>query len=337
MGTVVLRGTKYRAMVRKAGHKPHSKTFDTAREAKRWIRETEDQLDSMDLHSNKLLLNDLIDKYVKEIAPKRRMAESHLDHDIPSIKNRFNEMTVGDLYGRGLIDWVLKQTDVAGSTAYWHLARLCGVLRQAEFHWNIKVPWKDIRDAKAQLLEAGLLHLPKERDRRVSDAEIAAIKRYMRKRVGGSGCKLIDFCLSSCMRVGEVCRITWNELDIDRRTILIRDRKHPRKKFGNDQRIPLLRGSFEILVSLPKRGDRIWPYHPQYLSKVFRECADKAGIEDVVLHDLRHEGITRMFEAGYQIHEVALVSGHRDWKLLRRYTHLRPEALVEREKQLLAA
>ncbi|RVC42576.1 site-specific integrase, partial [Mesorhizobium sp. M4B.F.Ca.ET.088.02.2.1] len=44
-------------------------------------------------------------------------------------------------------------------------------------------------------------------------------------------------------------------------------------------------------------------------------------------HDLRHEGTSRLFEAGFTIEQVALVTGHKDWKMLKRYTHLKPEEL----------
>jgi len=50
-------------------------------------------------------------------------------------------------------------------------------------------------------------------------------------------------------------------------------------------------------------------------------------IEDLHFHDLRHEGTSRLFEAGFSIEQVSLVTGHKDWKMLRRYTHLKPEAL----------
>jgi integrase len=40
-------------------------------------------------------------------------------------------------------------------------------------------------------------------------------------------------------------------------------------------------------------------------------------------HDLRHEGISRLFEMGRSIPQVACVSGHRQWNTLKRYAHLR--------------
>jgi hypothetical protein len=38
-----------------------------------------------------------------------------------------------------------------------------------------------------------------------------------------------------------------------------------------------------------------------------------------------HEGTSRLFEADFSIEQVALVTGHKDWKMLRRYAHLKPD------------
>ena len=47
------------------------------------------------------------------------------------------------------------------------------------------------------------------------------------------------------------------------------------------------------------------------------------GVEDLHFYDLRHEGVSRLFEVDWDIPRVSSVSGHRDWNSLRRYTHLR--------------
>ncbi len=46
------------------------------------------------------------------------------------------------------------------------------------------------------------------------------------------------------------------------------------------------------------------------------------------IHYLCHEAISRFFERGLSLPEVALIRGHRDHRMLLRYTHLRPENLV---------
>ncbi|MDA0341679.1 MAG: tyrosine-type recombinase/integrase [Proteobacteria bacterium] len=56
----------------------------------------------------------------------------------------------------------------------------------------------------------------------------------------------------------------------------------------------------------------------------------RAGIEDLHFHDLRHEAISRFFEMGLSVPEVALISGHRDPRMLFRYTHLRAEDVARK-------
>jgi hypothetical protein len=58
-----------------------------------------------------------------------------------------------------------------------------------------------------------------------------------------------------------------------------------------------------------------------------RHACKELKIRDLRFHDLRHEATSRLFEAGLTIEQVALVTGHKDWKMLRQYTNLRPEAL----------
>ena len=56
----------------------------------------------------------------------------------------------------------------------------------------------------------------------------------------------------------------------------------------------------------------------------------RAGLSDLRFHDLRHEAISRVFELGLNIPEVAVISGRRDPRMLFRYTHLRAAGLVDR-------
>jgi integrase len=53
------------------------------------------------------------------------------------------------------------------------------------------------------------------------------------------------------------------------------------------------------------------------------------------MHDLRHEAVSRFFEYGLSVPEVALISGHRDTRMLSRYTHLRPERVAEKLAQAI--
>ena len=62
----------------------------------------------------------------------------------------------------------------------------------------------------------------------------------------------------------------------------------------------------------------------------FTRLKEQCGIEDLRFHDLRHEATSRLFEKGLNPVEVATITGHKDTRMLMRYTHLRAEDLVER-------
>jgi integrase len=154
----------------------------------------------------------------------------------------------------------------------------------------------------------------------------------------------IKTILSTAMRQDEIARVEWRDFDAGGRMLLIRNRKDPRKKNGNDQRIPLLDVSgYDACKIIEEQGrfsnireGRIFPYNGRSVGAAFRRQYRDLKIDDLHFHDLRHEGTSRLFEAGFSIEQVALVTGHKDWKMLRRYTHLKPETLHSRRKANVA-
>jgi Phage integrase family len=71
------------------------------------------------------------------------------------------------------------------------------------------------------------------------------------------------------------------------------------------------------------------PNDPKCISSAFTEACQFLGIDDLRFHDLRHEAVSRLFEEGYDIHDVPLISLHQSWEDLKRYTNLRPETMRE--------
>ena len=72
----------------------------------------------------------------------------------------------------------------------------------------------------------------------------------------------------------------------------------------------------------------MFPITANALRLAWERLRRRAGITDLHFHDLRHEAISRFFEKGLSVPEVALISGHRDYRMLFRYTHLRAEDIV---------
>jgi integrase len=69
---------------------------------------------------------------------------------------------------------------------------------------------------------------------------------------------------------------------------------------------------------------------PYQFNKVWIQIKKDLGFSELHFHDLRHEAVSRLVEAGLSDQEVASISGHKSMQMLRRYTHLRAEDLVKK-------
>ena len=139
--------------------------------------------------------------------------------------------------------------------------------------------------------------------------------------------KIIQFAVATTMRREEISRLRWSDINALTRTILIRNRKDPQNKIGNDQEVPLLPDAWAIVQSMPRTNECIFPFLHTSISAAFDRACRSLGIEDLHLHDLRHEGTSRLFEMGYDIPEVAIFTGHKNWKNLKRYTQIKAASL----------
>lgn len=211
------------------------------------------------------------------------------------------------------------------------------VLSHAAAVHGVTISTEPLDLARIALKRLGLIGKGNERDRRPTQDELDRIATALDenpRQVIPVG-RIMRFAVATAMRQEEICRVEWRDFDPRTRMLLIRDRKDPRRKDGNNQRIPLLDVSgYDACKIIEEQGrfsnvreGRIFPYNGRSVGTAFRRQCEDLKIEDLHFHDLRHEGTSRLFEAGFTIEQVALVTGHKDWKMLRRYTHLKPEAL----------
>ncbi|MCP4316243.1 MAG: site-specific integrase [Hyphomicrobiales bacterium] len=105
----------------------------------------------------------------------------------------------------------------------------------------------------------------------------------------------------------------------------------PYAKNGHARTIPLSPRAVELLSALDRSDDgRVFPLSAYAVRHAWERLTKRAGINDLHFHDLRHEAISRFFEKGLSVAEVALISGHRDFRQLFRYTHLRAEDVAKK-------
>jgi len=224
-------------------------------------------------------------------------------------------------------------------TIYHDIAYLRSVMKKALPVFDISTNYKIFEEAVPVLIEMGLVGKSEKRTRRPTETEIDKLKKALLERQSyrSNGVvripfvDILDFSILTCMRIGEVCKIKWDDLNIEHKTVLVRDRKDPRKKEGNHMLVPLLSDSFDIAMKQNRDSELIFPYNPRSVTAGFQRVRNKLCIEDLRYHDLRREGASRLFEQGYSIEEVAQVTGHRNLNILWQvYTQLFPHKLHDK-------
>ena len=127
------------------------------------------------------------------------------------------------------------------------------------------------------------------------------------------------------MRRSEILSLTWENVDIQNGTCYL-----PMTKNGSPRTVPLTSKALRIAKSLPQNSELVFPISSNAVRLSWDRLRSRAGINDLRFHDLRHEAISRFFERGLSIAEVALISGHKDPRMLFRYTHLRAEDVAKK-------
>lgn len=238
---------------------------------------------------------------------------------------------------------------VMPSTVKRDLGLLASIFEIARKEWCLPIAHNPIHD----------ISKPKVPDARTRRLEVNELPLLM------TGCEAsrspylksgILLAIETGMRRGELLSVTWDDLSYDNATLLIRETKN-----GSARTIPLSDKALTILRSVQdannchprrlrkickvdnpthiKRDNRIVPISASAFQLQWQRCKKRVAktYPDIItlhFHDLRHEAISRFFELGLSIAEVALISGHKDIRMLFRYTHLRAENIVHKLNNL---
>jgi integrase len=361
MGTISERtrrnGTKaYTAQIRikRAGVLVHSEaqTFERRPAAKAWLKKRETELDepgALDrLKTPDVTLDQAIDKYlgtsIKAIGKtKAQCLRLIKKHPIAAMKcSTITSVDVSKFATDLKVGWLpegaedplaeqdaprdakLRQPQTVGN----YMSHLGAVFAVARPMWGYQLHKAAFDDAFVVTKRLGLTSRSRERDRRPTIAELEKLLTYFSSRKLKTPQampmdRVILFAIFSTRRQEEIASIRWVDFEDAHDRVLVRDMKHPGEKIGNDTWCTLPPEAKSLIKAMPKDGDRIFPFNSSTISKNFTEACKLLGIEDLHFHDLRHDGISRLFEMGWDIPRASTVSAHRSWSSLKRYTHIR--------------
>ena len=144
----------------------------------------------------------------------------------------------------------------------------------------------------------------------------------------------INFQLMTGARRSETMSLTWDRIDFANQSAFI-----PESKNGRPRKLPLRKDLIELLQQLPRTDALVFPVSLDALRKAWTRICEGAGLvgaDELHVHDLRHEAISRVADAGgklpggFSLVDLQAFSGHRDTRMLLRYTHLCTPSLAKR-------
>ena len=335
----------WKAIIRKRGWPTTIKTFRTKRDAQDWARRTEDEMvrgvyiDRTD--ASQLLLKTALDRYLQEVSSTKK-SSTHVaeQHKAKALKAELGDYSLAAL-NPNLIAQYRDHRLAAGksaNTVRLELSLLSHLFTIAIKEWRLGLIYNPVMNIRKPPPGQG-------RNRRlIPDEETTLLKacdKYSNPMLGW----IVRTALFTGMRAGEITSLRHDQVDLARRVVRLTDTKN-----GSARTVPLIREAekvFCIALSHPVRpfdtdlifwGEpgRDGKRRPYEFRMAWKKIIKDTKITNLRFHDLRHEAVSRLVEAGLGDQEVASISGHKSMQMLKRYTHLRAEDLVARLDQLMS-
>lgn len=326
MATISKRGDgQWQSKIRKKGYPTQSKTFTTKAQAEKWSRLVESEMDRgiflSTTEAENTKLSDLIYRYTDEIIPTKKSQRAILSR-LKTVGNAMGHLALAaitPLTVKEFRDYRLES--VSTETVRKELSIISILLNTCQKEWGIYLP-------RGNPVKSITMPPPcKARDRRLEEKEeqelIKAAEEY-----GGLIADIIIIAINTGMRRSEISNLKWKNIDLKKRTAKLFDTKN-----GGDRTIPLHSDSISILDNQARNiNGYVFNIRPDSITQAFERVCDKAKIQNLRFHDLRHEATSRFFEMGLNMMEVSSITGHKDLAMLKRYTHLKAEDLAKKMK-----
>ncbi len=340
MATIFQRGKYWRAQIRRKGYPTLTATFDTKLEAQQWAVQKEREIAEQSperirqrIRDRRFTLGDALHRYEREVLPSK--SESARKREPSTLRLWRAE----DLDGKPLADLPLIELDgqvlsrivgqwtaeerLSANTIRLRLALLSFLYNVARKEWGMTElinPVPLIRKPR----------LPRGRDRRlVGDEEERLLKAC--ETVNPELADIVRFAIETAMRQGEILGMTWGCIDWKTHTVFLANTKN-----GESRVVPLSEVAEAVLERQQSRtGSQkrpsypVWSYTANWFRESYANAVKNACIEGLTFHDLRHEATSRLVEKGLPIMTVQAITGHKSTQMLKRYTHISAQALVE--------
>lgn len=314
--------------MRHVGFPTRSKSFSSKAAAVAWAQARERDYAPIEDHAERpggdsLTVAGLLQRYQIEITALKRGYVSENCRINNMLEQPVAKVSVRDISSRHFAEYRNSRIRKVGpDTVRRELTIFRHCFEIARKEWDITIAKNPLHDIRFPA--PGL-----PREERLSDVGAADLHREigtLRNKIIAS---VIVLAIETGMRRGELLSLRWKDVDLEKGTVRLLQTKN-----GRPRTVPLTPRAIEELRRIERKGDSVLQVSSNAVQLCWNRIRVRAGLGGLRFHDLRHEAISRFFELGLSIPEVALISGHRDTKMLMRYTHIRPENLSRKLSQL---
>ena len=323
MATYRKRNDKWQAIVRHKNIGTTSRSFHTKQAAIKWVFDVEEQLEAGTfgtLRPTNITLGELLERYARELTPTKRGATTELRRLQRLIRDPVSGLRASQLTSQAIAAFRDRRLLDGKRTCHYDLILIRHCLKLAINEWGLMMSANPVDKVKMPPSSPA-------RNRRLEVGEFERLEEAAKQTKNPHIWPIIVFAIETGMRRGEILGLHWEHVHLDRRIAYL-----PLTKNGSSREVPLSTKAAEVLAMQRQRNDTPSPFPvtPNGFRLAWVRLRRRAGLSDLRFHDLRHEAISRFFELGLNIPEVAVISGHKDPRVLFRYTHLRAVDLVNR-------
>jgi len=312
MATITKKNGKHQVQIRKVGLPYYCKSFTYLADARQWALKIESRLERGEQPSTltaNIKFNHLADRYADTIIPQFKSAKREVSR-LRLMQERVGHISIESMTNSFFAEYRDKRLKLVSAQTVKHEINIVRrVIKHATQEWGLILP--------LGIPNVRLPKLPKGRSRRISEDELRRIKHHLSPIMAD----LVDLALETAMRRSELLAICSSDIEWNYCRVNVFETKN-----GNSRTVPLTMKAASILEQYSHSED-CFLIAPDSVSQAFRRAIKAEAILGLTFHDLRHEAITRLFEKGLSIPQVAGISGHNDYRMLARYTHLHPVKL----------
>ncbi|MBL6626431.1 MAG: site-specific integrase, partial [Alphaproteobacteria bacterium] len=299
-----------------------SRSFIKKTQAIKWALEQEERIERGvfgSIETSEVTLGELLKRYSQQITPAKRGAETEQRRLNRLINDSISDYSIEQLTSKTLASFRDRRLLDGQRACEYDLILIRHCLKVAMSEWGLMLSVNPVDQIKKP-------SSPKARERRLNDGEYERLEAASKLTQNAHIWPIVVFAIETGMRRGEILGLTWDNIDLKRRTVFL-----PLTKNGSSREVPLSTKAVCVLQQQRTRtGISPFPVNSNAFRLAWDRLRGRADLNDLRFHDLRHEAISRFFEMGLTVPEVALISGHKDVKMLFRYTHLKVDSVVSK-------